>query len=71
MVPRSARGNSSTVDTTKERALGNDLQGGINAGGENLDVRNVGLEVESTLRVVLLDLRLTSVLGKDVKNLEN
>lgn len=57
------------MDTTKERALGNDLQGSINAGGENLDVRDVSLEVESTLRVVFLDLRLTSFLGKDVENL--
>lgn len=69
MVPRSAGSNSSTVDTTEKGALGDDLQGGINAGGKNIDVRDIGLEVESTLGVVLFDLGLTSFLREDVEDL--
>lgn len=57
------------MDTTEERALGDNLQGGINAGGEDLDVGDVGLEVESTLGMVLLNLGLTSFLGENVEDL--
>lgn len=57
------------MDTTEKGALGDDLQGGINAGGKNIDVRDIGLEIESTLGVVLFDLGLTSFLREDVEDL--
>lgn len=67
--PCPGRGNGGAVNTTRQAALGDDLEGRLCGSAERIDVGYVGLEVVCVRGVVLLHLGLSSFLGKNIKDL--